>query len=189
MRERIPYPAAIKIARRHLPPFNRRVPRLQYLGQAPRGLGNDFEAASHGIKPKPIILKVSQVAPAAKLAASSMRYAMSRSARVAAPESIKGVGGRGGADAGFQRLAIHDIDRTVEQGRNIFLKSPVTPHPHACFGIDLHHDSDIAAGPVVAARPQRGFVLAQSGKDLLAVPSSLNATESCARQSRPTGGA
>ena len=56
--ERIPHPSrrhvlvfvAVEIAcRRHLPPFNRGVTGLQFVGQAPLGLGDDFEATGHGI--------------------------------------------------------------------------------------------------------------------------------------------
>src|SRR5271170_7462262 len=67
-------------------------------------------------------------------------------------EGIDGVGCRRRGYVGFQRLAVYDIDRAVEQGRNIFLKSYVTPNSHMRLGIDLDHNIDVAVGPVVAAR-------------------------------------
>ena len=78
--------------------------------------------------------------------------AMSRSAAVAALESIDGVGRGGGANVRLQPLPTDNIDRAVEQAGNVIFQAGVVKNGDVGRRIEFHHDIDVAVGSVVAAR-------------------------------------
>ena len=67
-------------------------------------------------------------------------------------EGIEGISRRGGSDVRFQGLLVHDIDRAVEQRRNVFLEAHVTPDPDVSRRINLDQNIDVAVGPINCRR-------------------------------------
>src|SRR5215469_15895541 len=104
-------------------------------------------------------------------------------------EGIEGISRRGGSDVRFQSLLVHDIDRAVEQRRNVFLEAHVIPDPDVSLRINLDQNIDVAVGPIVAARvrteqsrvtdatrPQGGLVLLELGEDFLTIHNPIIAS-------------
>src|SRR5271163_1900904 len=89
--------------------------------------------------------------PAAKLAAKLIWYRISRNAVSAALEGIDRVSRRRGVDVGFKTVAVHDIDRAVEQAGDVLLETRIVVHGKMRFGVDLNQYIDIALGAVIAA--------------------------------------
>src|SRR3954452_21608139 len=77
---------------------------------------------------------------------------MSRSERSSALEGIDRIGNGSRTEVGLQAVAAHNIDRPVEQARDVLLQSYVVEHRNMRLRIDLEHDVDIAAGPVLTPR-------------------------------------
>src|SRR4029077_406229 len=106
---------------------------------------------------------------------------MSRSAVSACLEGIDRVGQRG-ANERLEIFLAHDVDRAVEQARDILFYRDIFEYADICFGLDFDHDVDIAAGTIIAARhrsEQRGathaahaqaaFVLSQDRKGVVCI--------------------
>src|SRR3954468_22949103 len=107
---------------------------------------------------------------------------MSRSAASAESECINRVGRDGGFDVRLEPVAVHDIDGTIEQRRDVILERDILVDADPGRGIDFDHDIDIAVGPIVAAGPraeqggmadaagaQGGLVLPQPVYDFLSI--------------------
>ena len=77
---------------------------------------------------------------------------MSRSAAVAALESINGVGRCSRPDIGLKTVSVDNIDRATEQTGYVVLQSGVVKDGYVGRRIKFHHDVDITVGPVVATR-------------------------------------
>src|SRR6266851_2153173 len=77
---------------------------------------------------------------------------MSRSAAVAALESIDGVGRGGGADVRLETVTVYNVNGAVEQTGNVVFQSGVVENGDVRRRIKFKHDIDVAVGPVVAAR-------------------------------------
>src|SRR5882672_803194 len=105
---------------------------------------------------------------------------MSRSAAIAALESINRVGRGGGADVRLKTITVHNIDRTVEQAGYVVFQPGVVENGDVRRRIKFNHDVDVAVGPVVAARTraeqgrvtdatgaQGGLVFPKPGEDFL----------------------
>src|SRR5438067_13472317 len=77
---------------------------------------------------------------------------MSRSAVCSTSKGIDGISCHGGTDVGFEPVAAHHINLSLEQTRNILFKSDIPEHCHARLRVDLNHDVEVAVGPVGATR-------------------------------------
>src|SRR5216684_3718193 len=131
---------------------------------------------------------------------------MSRSAAVAALESIDGVGRGGGADVRLETVTVYNVNGAVEQTGNVVFQTGVVENGDVRRRIKFKHDVDVAVGPVVAPRPraeqgrvtdatgaQGWLVFPKLGEDLLTVHPSQDNTQSCVCQgaagsARVTGG-
>src|SRR6266852_467077 len=82
---------------------------------------------------------------------------MSRSAAVAALESIDGVGRGGGADVRLETVTVYNVNGAVEQTGNVVFQSGVVENGDVRRRIKFKHDVDVdvAVWPVVAARASR----------------------------------
>src|SRR5713226_2438366 len=65
-------------------------------------------------------------------------------------EGIDRVGRRGGTDIGFEAVAVHHIDWTIKQARDVILEIHIVEHGEMRLRIDLDHDVDIAFRTAVA---------------------------------------
>src|SRR5258708_27772994 len=65
---------------------------------------------------------------------------------------IDRVGRGGGADIGFDAVAVHDVHGAVKQARDVFLEAGVVEYGEMRFRIDFDHDVDIAVTTAVAPR-------------------------------------
>src|SRR5258708_2566637 len=77
---------------------------------------------------------------------------MSRRAVSAGLEGIDRINSRGRADIGFEAVAIHYVDGTIKQTRDVILEAGIVEHGQMRLRINLDHDVDVAAGTAVAAR-------------------------------------
>src|SRR5260370_2908401 len=77
---------------------------------------------------------------------------MSRRAASTGLEGIDRVSGRGGADIGFEAVAVHHVDWTIKQARDVILEARIVEHGEMRLRIDFNHDVDIAVRTAVAAR-------------------------------------
>src|SRR3954468_18644968 len=107
---------------------------------------------------------------------------MSRSAASAESECINRVGRDGGFDVRLEPVAVHDIDGTIEQPRDVILERDILVDADPGRRIDFDHNVDVAVGPVVAAgtraeqggmadaaRAQGGLILPQPVYDFLTI--------------------
>src|SRR3979490_539758 len=67
-------------------------------------------------------------------------------------EGIDRVSRRGGTDIGFEAVAVHHVDGTSKQARDVILEARIVEHGDMRLRIDLDHDVDIAVRTPVAAR-------------------------------------
>src|SRR4030088_290813 len=67
-------------------------------------------------------------------------------------KGIDRVSRRGGTDIGFEAVAVHHVDGTINQARDVILEASIVEHGEMRLRIDLDHDVDVAAGTAVAAR-------------------------------------
>src|SRR6266404_919194 len=77
---------------------------------------------------------------------------MSRSAVSAGLEGIDRVSRRGGTDIGFETVAVHHVDGTIKQARDVILQARIVENGEMRLRIDLDHDVDIAVRTAVAPR-------------------------------------
>src|SRR5882724_1136872 len=77
---------------------------------------------------------------------------MSRRAVTTGLEGIDRVSGRGGTDMGFETVAVHHVDGTIKQARDVILEASIVEHGEMRLRIDFDHDVDIAVRTAVAAR-------------------------------------
>src|SRR3954452_24230996 len=76
---------------------------------------------------------------------------MSRRAVWAVSEGIDGIGRRGWTHRGFQAIAVHHIDGTVEEACDVILEPDVVVDREVGLGVEFQHDVDVTVGPIVAA--------------------------------------
>src|SRR5450756_2770470 len=67
-------------------------------------------------------------------------------------EGIDRVCRHGGANVGFERLAIDDIDRTGKKAGDVILQTHIGIDVLDGVGRNVDHDVDIAVGAIVATR-------------------------------------
>src|ERR1700686_4830309 len=77
---------------------------------------------------------------------------MSRRAVSTGLEGIGRISGRGGADIGFEAVAVYHVDGAVKQARDVILQACIVEHGDMRLRIDFDHDVDIAVRSTVAAR-------------------------------------
>src|SRR5262249_19183966 len=107
---------------------------------------------------------------------------VSRRAVSCRSEGIDGVGRRGAGYVGFEGLAVDDIDRAVEQARDIVFQPDIPPYPAMSVRIELDQDVCVAVVAFLTPRAraeesrmrdapgtQRRFVLPQSSNDGFAI--------------------
>src|SRR5216683_942979 len=77
---------------------------------------------------------------------------MSRRAVPTGLEGIDRVSGRGWTDIRLEAVAVHHVDGTIKQARDVILEASIVEHGEMRLRIDFDHDVDIAARTAVAAR-------------------------------------
>src|ERR1700676_185615 len=77
---------------------------------------------------------------------------MSRRAVSTGLEGIDRISGRGGADIGFEAVAVYHVDGAVKQARDVILQGCIGEHGDMRLRIYFDHDVDIAVRSAVATR-------------------------------------
>src|SRR6266849_5239500 len=77
---------------------------------------------------------------------------MSRRAVPTGLEGIDRVSGRGWTDIRLEAVAVHHVDGTIKQARDVILEASIVEHGEMRLRIDFDHDVDIAVRTAVAAR-------------------------------------
>src|SRR6266849_10695856 len=77
---------------------------------------------------------------------------MSRRAVPTGLEGIDRVSGRGWTDIRLEAVAVHHVDGTIKQARDVILEASIVEHGEMRLRIDLDHNVDIAVRTAVAAR-------------------------------------